>query len=212
MIEKKKLPIGEEFFRNIRTKGFYYVDKTEFISELLRTRGSVNLFTRPRRFGKSLNLDMLKTFFEIGTDAALFENLKISEEKELCEQYMGRYPVVSISLKDVGGEDFQTAYETLSTVVSEEAARLDFLMESSRLMQYDKARFERLAENRLEKPSDLYNSLKLLTRLLRKHYGVSAIVLIDEYDVPLDKAYQNGYYPQMVSLIRSIFSQALKTN
>ena len=212
MIEKKKLPIGEEFFRNIRTKGFYYVDKTEFISELLRTRGSVNLFTRPRRFGKSLNLDMLKTFFEIGTDAALFENLKISEEKELCEQYMGRYPVVSISLKDVGGEDFQTAYETLSTVVSEEAARLGFLMESSRLMQYDKARFERLAENRLEKPSDLYNSLKLLTRLLRKHYGVSAIVLIDEYDVPLDKAYQNGYYPQMVSLIRSIFSQALKTN
>ena len=212
MIEKKKLPIGEEFFRNIRTKGFYYVDKTEFISELLRTRGSVNLFTRPRRFGKSLNLDMLKTFFEIGTDAALFENLKISEEKELCEQYMGRYPVVSISLKDVGGEDFQTAYETLSTVVSEEASRLDFLMESSRLMQYDKARFERLAENRLEKPSDLYNSLKLLTRLLRKHYGVSAIVLIDEYDVPLDKAYQNGYYPQMVSLIRSIFSQALKTN
>lgn len=212
MIEKKKLPIGEEFFRNIRTKGFYYVDKTEFISELLRTRGSVNLFTRPRRFGKSLNLDMLKTFFEIGTDAALFENLKISEEKELCEQYMGRYPVVSISLKDVGGEDFQTAYETLSTVVSEEAARLDFLMESSRLMQYDKARFERLAENRLEKPSDLYNSLKLLTRLLRKHYGVSAIVLIDEYDVPLDKAYQNGYYPQMVSLIRSISSQALKTN
>ncbi len=212
MIEKKKLPIGEEFFRNIRTKGFYYVDKTEFISELLRTRGSVNLFTRPRRFGKSLNLDMLKTFFEIGTDAALFENLKITEEKELCEQYMGRYPVVSISLKDVGGEDFQTAYETLSTVVSEEAARLGFLMESSRLMQYDKARFERLAENRLEKPSDLYNSLKLLTRLLRKHYGVSAIVLIDEYDVPLDKAYQNGYYPQMVSLIRSIFSQALKTN
>ena len=204
--------IGHQNFEQVITKDIFYIDKTRFIKDWWESEDQVTLITRPRRFGKSLNLDMLKTFFEIGTDAALFENLKISEEKELCEQYMGRYPVVSISLKDVGGEDFQTAYETLSTVVSEEASRLDFLMESSRLMQYDKARFERLAENRLEKPSDLYNSLKLLTRLLRKHYGVSAIVLIDEYDVPLDKAYQNGYYPQMVSLIRSIFSQALKTN
>ncbi len=212
MIEKKKLPIGEEFFRNIRTKGFYYVDKTGFISELLKTRGSVNLFTRPRRFGKSLNIDMLKTFFEFGTDAALFEGLGIAAEKELCEQHMGKYPVISISLKDVGGEDFQTAYETLCTVVSEEAARLDFLLESERLMQYDKVKLERLAENRLEKPSELYNSLKLLTRLLRRHYGTSVVVLIDEYDVPLDKAYQNGYYPQMVNLIRSVLSQVLKTN
>lgn len=212
MMEKKKLPIGEEFFRNIRTKGFYYVDKTEFIGELLRTRGSVNLFTRPRRFGKSLNLDMLKTFFEIGTDAKLFDGLKISKEKELCEQHMGKYPVISISLKDIGGEDFQSAYEMLCTVVSEEAARLDFLLESERLMQYDKAKFERLVENQLEKPSDLHSSLKLLTRLLRKHYGASVIVLIDEYDVPLDKAYQNGYYLQMVNLIRSILSQVLKTN
>lgn len=212
MIEKKKLPIGEEFFRNIRTKGFYYVDKTSFISELLKTRGSVNLFTRPRRFGKSLNIDMLKTFFEFGADAALFEGLKITEEKELCEQYMGKYPVISISLKDVAGEDFQAAYEMLCTVVSEEAARLDFLVGSGSIMQYDKVKFERLAENRLEKPSELHNSLKLLTRLLRKHYGTSVIVLIDEYDVPLDKAYQNGYYPQMVDLIRSILSQVLKTN
>ncbi|MEZ3436726.1 MAG: ATP-binding protein [Lachnospiraceae bacterium] len=212
MGEKKKLPIGEEFFRNIRTKGFYYVDKTDFISELVKTRGSVNLFTRPRRFGKSLNLDMLKAFFEIGTDARLFEGLKIEEEKELCEQYLGKYPVISISLKDVGGEDFQTAYETLCTVVSEEAARLDFLMESDRLMQYDKEKFERLAENRLEKIPELQNSLKLLTRLLHKHYRKSVVVLIDEYDVPLDKAYQNGYYPQMVNLIRSFLSQVLKTN
>ncbi len=128
--ERKKLPIGEEFFRNIRTKGFYYVDKTGFISELLRTRGSVNLFTRPRRFGKSLNLDMLKTFFEIDTDTSLFEGLEIAEEKELCEQYMGKYPVISVSLKDVGGENFQAAYDALCTVVSEEAARLDFLMKS----------------------------------------------------------------------------------
>ena len=159
MNEKKKLPIGEEFFRNNRTKGFYYVDKTDFISELLRTRGSVNLFTRPRRFGKSLNLDMLKTFFEIGADAELFQGLKIAQEKELCQQYMGKYPVVSISLKDVEGEDFQTAYDALCTVVSEEAARLDFLMESNRLMEYEKVKFERLAENQLEKPSDLHNSL-----------------------------------------------------
>ncbi len=208
----RKLPIGEEFFRNIRTKGFYYVDKTGFISELLKTRGSVNLFTRPRRFGKSLNIDMLKTFFEFGTDAALFEGLGIAAEKELCEQHMGKYPVISISLKDVGGEDFQTAYETLCTVVSEEAARLDFLLESERLMQYDKVKFERLAENRLEKLSELHNSLKLLTRLLRRHYETSVVVLIDEYDVPLDKAYQNGYYPQMVNLIRSVLSQVLKTN
>ncbi len=212
MKNRKKLPIGEEFFRNIRTKGFYYVDKTNFISELLRTRGSVNLFTRPRRFGKSLNIDMLKSFFEIGADMSLFEGLKITEEKELCEQHLGKYPVISISLKDVGGENFQTAYEILCTVISEEASRLDFLMESDKLTQYDKAKLGRMIENALEKSAELHNSLKLLTRLLRKHYGVSVIVLIDEYDVPLDKAYQNGYYPQMVNLIRSIFSQVLKTN
>lgn len=199
-------------FCNIRTKGFYYVDKTKFISELLKTRGSVNLFTRPRRFGKSLNIDMLKEFFEVGADPVLFEGLDIAEERELCEQYMGKYPVVSISLKDVGGEDFQTAYDNLCTVISEEAERLDFLMESDRLTRYDKVKFERLIEKELEKSSDLYRSLKLLTRLLRKHYGKAVIVLIDEYDVPLDKAYQNGYYPQMVNLIRSIFSPVLKTN
>lgn len=210
--EKKKLPIGEEFFSNIRTKGFYYIDKTGLISELLRTRGSVNLFTRPRRFGKSLNLDMLKAFFETGADAALFEGLEISTEKELCAQHMGKYPVLSLSLKDTGGENFQAALESLCMAVSEEASRLDFLMESDRLMQHDKAKLNRLIENQMEKPSAVHNSLKLLTRLLRKHYGVSAIVLIDEYDVPLDKAYQNGYYPQMASLIRAMFSQALKTN
>lgn len=212
MIDIKKLPIGEEFFCNIRTKGFYYVDKTDFISELLRTRGSVNLFTRPRRFGKSLNIDMLKAFFEIGTDPGLFEGLRIADEKELCEQYMGKYPVISISLKDVAGEDFQTAYEMLCAVVSEEASRFDFLMESSRFMQYEKAGYARLVDNQLEKPSELYGSLRFMTRLLRKHYGTSVIVLIDEYDVPLDKAYQNGYYPQMVNLIRSVLSQVLKTN
>lgn len=212
MKELKKLPIGEEFFGNIRTKGFYYVDKTGFITELLKTRGSVNLFTRPRRFGKSLNIDMLKSFFEIGADRTLFEGLEIEKERDLCSQYMGKYPVVSISLKDVSGGDFQTAFDAFCTVISEEAARFDYLLESNRLTQYDKAKLIRLIEGELEKAAHLYNSLKLLTMLLHKHYGIPAIVLIDEYDVPLDKAYQNGYYPQMVELIRSIFSQALKTN
>lgn len=212
MEDRKKLPIGEEFFRNIRTKGFYYVDKTEFIGDLLRTRGSVNLFTRPRRFGKSLNMDMLKSFFEIGADFSLFEGLKIAEEKELCEQHMGKYPVISISLKDVGGEDYQTAYDMMCMIISEEATKYDFLLESDKLMQYDREKFGCLVENRFERPTELYGSLKLLTRLLCKHYGAPVIVLIDEYDVPLDKAYQNGYYSQMVNLIRSLFGQVLKTN
>lgn len=212
MKELKKLPIGEEFFGNIRTKGFYYIDKTRFIAELLKTRGSVNLFTRPRRFGKSLNIDMLKSFFEIGADRTLFEGLEIEKERDLCSQYMGKYPVISISLKDVSGGDFQTAFDAFCTVVSEEAARFDYLLESDRLTRYDKAKLIRLIEEELEKAAHLHNSLKLLTMLLHKHYGIPAIVLIDEYDVPLDKAYQNGYYPQMVELIRSIFSQALKTN
>ncbi len=210
--EKLKLPIGEEFFKNIRTKGFYYVDKTSFINELLRTRGSVNLFTRPRRFGKSLNLNMLKSFFEIGADAALFEGLKIMEEGELCRQHMGKYPVISISLKDVGGEDFQTAYDALGMVVSEEAGRFDCLLDSEKLTSYDKTKLVQLMEGDFEKTAYLQASLKLLTRLLHRHYEKPVIVLIDEYDVPLDKAHQNGYYPQMVNLIRSLFSQLLKTN
>ena len=209
---KLKLPIGIEFFKDIRTRGYYYVDKTGFIQDLLDSCGSVNLFTRPRRFGKSLNMDMLKTFFEIGTEPSLFDGLGIAEETELCEQHMGKYPVISISLKDVEGMDFQTAYGMLGVIVSEEAGRLDFLLESNKLTPADKKKLNRLIEGDFEKAFYLYSSLKLLTQLLFKHYGIPAIVLIDEYDVPLDKAYQNGYYTEMVSLIRSLFSQVLKTN
>lgn len=212
MERKKKLPIGIEFFKDMRTRGYYYVDKTGFIRELLDTCGSVNLFTRPRRFGKSLNMDMLKAFFEIGTDAALFEGLEISEDADRCEEYMGKFPVISISLKDVEGECYETAYDNLGIAISEEAERFDFLLDSTRLTNTEKEKLIHLMKGVFEKPAYLHNSLRLLTRLLHKHYGTQAIVLIDEYDVPLDKAYQNGYYPQMVQLIRSVFSQVLKTN
>ena len=209
---KWKLPIGIEFFKDIRTRGYYYVDKTGFIRELLAACGSVNLFTRPRRFGKSLNMDMLKSFFEIGMNPELFEGLEIAGDKEICEQYMGKYPVISISLKDVEGEDYKTAYDNLGILISEEAERFHFLQDSKALTETEKAKLERIMKGDFEKSAYLHNSLRLLTRLLHKHYGKQVIVLIDEYDVPLDKAYQNGYYPKMVNLIRSMFSQVLKTN
>lgn len=212
MEKKKKLPIGIEFFQDFKRDDFYYVDKTGFIRDLIELRGSVNLFTRPRRFGKSLNMDMLKTFFEIGTDPVLFEGLEISKDTEICEQYMGKYPVISISLKDVEGRDFQTAYDMLGIVVSREARRFKSLLKSENLMQYEKEQLISLMKGDFEKSAHLYGSLSLLTELLFEHFGIPVIVLIDEYDVPLDKAYQNGYYMEMVSLIRSLFSQALKTN
>lgn len=211
-MEMKKLPIGIEFFEHFKRDHFYYVDKTGFIRDLMNTRGSVNLFTRPRRFGKSLNMDMLKTFFEIGTDPALFDGLEIAKETALCEQHMGKYPVISISLKDVEGTDFQIASAMLGSMVSEEAGRFSFLLDSDKLTPYEKDMMISLLKGDYENISYLHGSLRLLTQLLFKYYGIPAIVLIDEYDVPLDKAYRQGYYPQMVSLIRSLFSQALKTN
>lgn len=209
---KKKLPIGIEFFKSFKRDDFYYVDKTRFIRDLVNSRGSVNLFTRPRRFGKSLNMDMLKSFFEIGAEPSLFDGLEISKDTAICEQYMGKYPVLSISLKDVEGTDFQMAYDMLGIVISEEAGRLGLLLESDKLTVSDKNNLNRLIEGDFEKPVHLHNSLRLLTRLLFKHYETPVIVLLDEYDVPLDKAYHKGYYQEMVSLIRSLFSQALKTN
>ncbi len=209
---KKALPIGIEFFRDFKLKDYYYVDKTAFIAELLRTKGAVNLFARPRRFGKSLNMNMLKSFFEIGADASLFEGLDISREKGLCERHLGKYPVISLSLKDVGGGDFETAYDSLGMLVSAEATRFAFLKESDRLQDEDKVRFRQLMAGDFEKSAFLHGSLKLLSRLLSEHYGRRVVILIDEYDVPLDKAYQDGYYAQMVKLIRSFLSQALKTN
>lgn len=207
----KKLPIGIEFFDNFKRDNFYYIDKTRFIADLLNNRGSVNLFTRPRRFGKSLNLDMLKTFFEIGTDASLFEGLEIAEETELCERHMGKYPVISISLKDVMGASYNDALKMMSRVLKKEARRHQYLLKSDKLTDVDRDSLQELYTRYLDEDVQ-QESISLLSEMLGKHYGTGVIILIDEYDVPLDKAYQNHYYPQMVRLIRSLFSQALKTN
>lgn len=215
----KKLPIGIDGFEKIRTNDFYYVDKTMFIAELLQNWGEVNLFTRPRRFGKSLNMSMLKSFFEIGSDKMLFEGLKITQEKALCKEYMGKFPVISISLKSVDGLSFEAASAALRTVIGNEAGRFRFLLESDILDEEDKNAYRRLIRVEMESEasyamsdSTLTDSLKTLSRLLVRHYGRKVILLIDEYDVPLDKAFQSGYYEEMVSLIRNLFSNALKTN
>ena len=218
-MERKKLPVGIENFEEFSAENFYYVDKTMFIAELLQNWGKVNLFTRPRRFGKSLNMSMLKCFFEIGGDQTLFDSLKITEEKSLCEEYMGQFPVISISLKSIDGPDFEAASAALRTVIGDEAGRFRFLRESSSLDEEEKNAYVRLIN--VEMKSDatyamsyaaLIDSLKTLSRLLAKHYHRKVILLIDEYDVPLDKAFQAGYYDEMVSLIRNMFGNALKTN
>ena len=218
-MERKKLPVGIENFEEFSAENFYYVDKTMFIAELIQNWGKVNLFTRPRRFGKSLNMSMLKCFFEIGGDQTLFDGLKITEEKSLCEEYMGQFPVISISLKSIDGPDFEAASAALRTVIGDEAGRFRFLRESSSLDEEEKNAYVRLIN--VEMKSDatyamsyaaLIDSLKTLSRLLAKHYHRKVILLIDEYDVPLDKAFQAGYYDEMVSLIRNMFGNALKTN
>ena len=216
---RKKLPIGIENFEEFSSEDFYYVDKTLFIKELLQNWGKVNLFTRPRRFGKTLSMSMLKSFFEIGSDPSVFDGLKIMQEKDLCEKYMGKFPVISISLKSVGGLSFESASAALRTVIGNEAGRFRFLRESSKLDVDEKNSYNQLVSveakgNSKYAMSDdaLIDSLKTLSLLLEKHYGQKAILLIDEYDVPLDKAFQRGYYDEMVSLIRSLFDNALKTN
>ena len=210
-MERKKLPVGIENFEEIRKEGFYYVDKTGLIRDLLNNWGKVNLFTRPRRFGKTLNMSMLKSFFEIGTDKTLFDGLAISEEKELCEAYMGKFPVVFVSLKDVDGLTFENAYGKLRDILRAEISRLSFLMQSEQIEEDDKYSFERFLREQ-DTLDDVQKSLKMLSSLLYQHYGQKVILLIDEYDVPLDKAFQHGYYKEMVALIRSLFSRALKTN
>ena len=216
---RKKLPIGLDGFEKIRTNDFYYVDKTLFIKELLQNWGEVNLFTRPRRFGKTLNMSMLKSFFETGSDPALFDGLKIAKEKELCEKYMGKFPVISISLKSVDGLSFESASVALRTVIGNEAGRFRFLRNSDRLTDDEKASYAQLTEvgssqggiyTMTEKMAEA--SLKTLSQLLARHYGQKVILLIDEYDVPLDKAFQTGYYDEMVNLIRNLLGNALKTN
>ena len=216
---RRKLPIGIDGFEKIRTNDFYYADKTLFIKELLQNWGEVNLFTRPRRFGKTLNMSMLKCFFEIGSTPALFEGLKIAQEKELCEKYMGKFPVISISLKSVGGLNFKAASAALKNIIGKEAMRFQFLLESARLSDAEKDSYQRLIKIGTTSESiydmtdaALIDSFRTLSQLLEKHYGQKAILLIDEYDVPLDKAFQNGYYDEMVNLIRSLFDNGLKTN
>lgn len=219
MIGKYKLPIGVDEFDKIRRCGFYYVDKTDMISDLLHNWGKVNLFTRPRRFGKSLNMSMLRHFFQLGCDKTLFEGLKIAEEKELCEEYMGKYPVIFISLKAVSARDYKNARAMLCAMIGYEAMKYQFLTESEKLSEDDKKLYRQLIT--LDESGEgtfymsdatLTNSLWILSGLLKKHYGKDVIILIDEYDVPLDKAYQQGYYDEMVNLLRNLFIQALKSN
>lgn len=213
---KKKLPVGIEDFEEFVAQDFYYVDKTMFLAELLHNWGKVNLFTRPRRFGKSLNMSMLKTFFEVGCEEKLFDGLKISQEKELCEKYMGQFPVISITLKGVDGLRYQDACDALRAVIGMEAMRFPFLENSSRLTDNEKKMYQALVnvENGIFSMADsaLLTSIKVLSQLLAKHYGRKILILIDEYDVPLDKAFQNGYYDEMVLLLRNLLGNALKTN
>lgn len=219
----KKLPVGIENFVKIRTEGFYYIDKTGLIRELLNNWGEVNLFTRPRRFGKSLNMSMFKCFFEYGCDVTLFEDLEIIGETELCKRYMGKFPVISISLKDINGENFEAARSKICSVIGNEAMRFQFLQESSKLTEDEKKLYRqliRIDETVVNKDSAAFmmsdavltGGLRTLSVLLQKHYDHKVIILIDEYDVPLDKAQQFQYYDKMIMLLQNLFSQSLKSN
>ena len=211
MAELKKLPIGIESFEKMRQEDFYYVDKTRLIEQLLLQWGEVNLFTRPRRFGKTLNMSMFQNFFEIGRDSTLFDGLDISKNVQLCEKYQGKFPVVFISLKSVNGNTYEEAYKHLIKIINREARRMQFLLESSKLTQYDKKLFEQLLNREMDEET-LASSIQELTELLEKHYDKKVIVLIDEYDVPLSKANENGYYDEMVLLLRNFLGNVLKTN
>ena len=216
MAKVKMLPVGIDGFEKIRKAGFYYVDKSKLIEQLLQNWGEVNLFTRPRRFGKTLNMSMLKSFFEIGTDTTLFNGLYILNNNDLCEKYMGKYPVIFLSLKDVDGLTYAEAEDALAQLIGSEAGRFHFLTNSSALSDAEKEQYRgfTIIQNgkyRMDKGL-LISSLRILSQLLYRHYGQKVIILIDEYDVPLDKAFQHGYYQEMVSLIRGMFGQALKTN
>ena len=207
----KKLPIGIENFEKLRQEDFYYIDKTRLIEQLLTRWGEVNLFTRPRRFGKSLNMSMLQSFFEIGKDKTLFDGLRISDNQELCEEYQGKFPVVSVSLKGINGATYEEARRFLIKTINEEARRLSVLSDSAELDETDHELLTQLKKKEMTNDSLVY-SIRELTELLEKHYGSKVIVLIDEYDVPLAKANENGYYDEMVLLIRNLFENALKTN
>ena len=216
MVNTIKLPVGIDSFEKIRKYDFYYLDKTKIIEQILKNWSEVSLFTRPRRFGKTLNMSMLRAFFEIGTDSSLFDGLYISQNKELCQEHMGKYPVIFLSLKSVEGLKFADARYRIIELIGREAQRFEFLAESDRLSNNEKAQYKALIalDNGKYSMDDdiLVSGLQMLSHLLYKHYGKKTVILIDEYDVPLDKAFQNGYYKEMVSLIRGIFGMALKTN
>ena len=209
MANTLKLPVGIDDFRKLRESNFYYVDKTRLIEQLLLNWSEVTLFTRPRRFGKTLNMSMLKSFFEIGTDKTLFDGLYISGNKELCDDYMGKYPVIFLSFKGVEGLEFASAKRMLCTIIEREIDRHYYLKTSDALTDEDRTLFTKMLHGQADNIED---SIRMLSQLLYKHYGQKVVILIDEYDVPLDKAFQNGYYKEMVSLIRGLFGQALKTN
>ena len=210
-MEQLRLPVGIEDFAEIRRHGYYYVDKTQLIEQVFNRRNKVSLFTRPRRFGKTLNMSMLQHFFEIGTDPKFFQGLSISKNNELCEKHMGKYPVVSISLKSIHADSYAKAKAQLIKLVNREARRVQFLLDSDRLTAVDKALFSELLDREMEEDT-LVSSLQELTELLEIHFGQQVIVLIDEYDVPLAKANQNGYYDEMALLLRNFFENVLKTN
>ena len=210
-MRKKKLPIGIENFEKLRLENFCYIDKTGLIRELLNNWGEVNLFTRPRRFGKTLNMSMLENFFSLDGDKSIFDGLEISKETALCEEYMGKYPVVSISLKGIDAWSYETAYQMAVRVIIDAAAKFYFLLDSEKLNAHDKAEYQKLLDDTMNEGM-FGSSLKLLSGMLEKHYGTKVILLIDEYDVPLAKSHANGYYDQMISLIRSLLGEALKTN
>ena len=208
-MELLKLPVGIDNFEKIRRNNFYYIDKTRLVEQALHNWSEVTLFTRPRRFGKTLGMSMLRSFFEIGTDKSLFDGLYISQNKSLCDEHMGKYPVIFLTLKGVEGLTFADAKMMLKSILSTEMDRHYYLKTSEALTDEDKAYFVKMLTGTDENIND---SLRKLSQLLYKHYGKKVVILIDEYDVPLDKAYQNGYYHEMVSLIRGLFGQALKTN
>ena len=205
-MRKKKLPIGIENFEKLRLENFYYIDKTGLIRELLNNWGEVNLFTRPRRFGKTLNMSMLENFFSLDGDKSIFDGLEISKETALCEEYMGKYPVVSISLKGIDAWSYETAYQMAVRVIIDAAAKFYFLLDSEKLNAHDKAEYQKLLDDTMNEGM-FGSSLKLLSGMLEKHYGTKVILLIDEYDVPLAKSHANGYYDQMISLIRSLLGE-----
>lgn len=210
-MERKKLPVGIENFAEIRKDHYYYVDKTRLIEQLITNLGKANLYTRPRRFGKSLNMSMLRHFFEVGTDPNLFEGLYISGNKQLCEEYMGKFPVISISLKGINAEKFEVARDQIIKIINREARRLRFILNSDKLDETDRQLFANLLNMEMQ-DATIYNSLQELSELLEKYYSEKVIILIDEYDVPLAKANERGYYDEMVLLIRNLYENALKTN